>query len=67
MREYAHDARAFRRDTQGTWLASDYQFIDSGTLPDGDVGRGYPTPTILYNNRDVCGMPEPAASHRPAT
>jgi len=48
-------------------LASDYQFIDSDTLPYGDVRRGYPTPTILYNNRNVFGMPEPAASHRPAT
>jgi hypothetical protein len=46
-------------------LASDYQFIDSDLLADSDVRRGYPTPTLLYSNRDVFEMAEP--SHSPPT
>ena len=38
---------------------STYSVVDLDTLPDADARRGYPTPTLLYDNRDVFGMPEP--------
>lgn len=38
---------------------SDYQFVDVDTMPEGDARRGYPTPTLLYANKDVFGMTEP--------
>ena len=38
----------------------DYQVIDIGTLKDTDVRRGYPTPTLLWNERDIFGMPTPS-------
>jgi hypothetical protein len=36
-----------------------YAVIDADTLADSDVRRGYGTPTMLYDNRDLFGMPEP--------
>ena len=39
--------------------AGDYQVIDQGTLSSTDVRTGYPTPTLLYANRDLFGMLEP--------
>ncbi len=33
--------------------------IDQEALPHGDIRRGYPTPTILVNGRDLFGLPEP--------
>ena len=48
-------------------LPADYQFIETDSLADNDVRRGYPTPTLLYKDRDVFGMAEPTASHRAAT
>lgn len=36
-----------------------YQKIDVVNLPATDARRGYPTPTVLYANRDIFGMPEP--------
>lgn len=36
-----------------------YQVVDLDTLPPEDVRRGYPTPTLLYDNRDVFGLMEP--------
>ena len=36
-----------------------YQVIDQDTLPRTDVRSAYPTPTLLYANRDLFGMPEP--------
>ena len=36
-----------------------YQVVDLDTLAASDVRRGYPTPTLLYGNRDVFGLPEP--------
>jgi len=38
---------------------TDYQVIDIGTLPSTDVRTGYPTPTLLWQGRDVFGMPAP--------
>jgi len=40
-------------------LASGYEVVDQDTLPAPDVRRGYPTPTLLYADRDVFGMPVP--------
>jgi hypothetical protein len=40
-------------------LGPDYRVIDVATLADDDPRRGYPTPTILYTNRDLFGIPEP--------
>jgi ABC-type sugar transport system substrate-binding protein len=36
-----------------------YAVIDADTLADRDVRRGYGTPTVLYDDRDLFGMPEP--------
>lgn len=38
---------------------TDYAFIDLDALPEIDVRRGYPTPTVLYQNADLFGMPAP--------
>ena len=40
-------------------LPLDYQVVNLGTLPPSDPRSGYPTPTVLYRNRDLFGMPEP--------
>jgi hypothetical protein len=40
-------------------LALGYEVVDQDTLPDTDVRRGYPTPTLLYQDRDVFGMAVP--------
>jgi hypothetical protein len=37
----------------------DYKIIDLATLPETDVRRGYPTPTLLYRGQDVFGLAEP--------
>ena len=44
-----------------------YQMIDSATLANTDVRRGYPTPTLLFKNRDIFGMPEPRSPDPAAT
>jgi hypothetical protein len=36
-----------------------YAVVDLDTLADTDARRGYPTPTLLHENRDVFGLPEP--------
>jgi hypothetical protein len=36
-----------------------YQFIDLATLPADDVRTGYGTPTILFDDRDIFGVPAP--------
>lgn len=40
-------------------LPTDYAFIDLDTLPEIDVRRGYPTPTVLHQNADIFEMPAP--------
>jgi hypothetical protein len=40
-------------------VPTDYAVIDVDTLADRDARRGYGTPTVLYKNRDLFGMPEP--------
>ena len=41
-------------------LPIDYQFVDLATLAPSDPRVGYPTPTLLYRNRDLFGMSVPA-------
>jgi hypothetical protein len=36
-----------------------YQVVDLDTLPASDARRGYPTPTLLYDGRDVFDLPVP--------
>jgi len=45
---------------RGLGLALDYQVVNLGELPKRDPRVGYSTPTVLYRNRDLFGMPEPA-------
>ena len=40
-------------------LAVGYDVVNEDTLPETDVRRGYPTPTLLYADRDIFGMPVP--------
>lgn len=40
-------------------LAAGYEVVDQDTLSETDVRRGYPTPTLLYADRDVFGMSVP--------
>jgi hypothetical protein len=40
-------------------LALDYQVVNLGKLPKTDPRIGYPTPTVLYRNHDLFGMPQP--------
>lgn len=40
-------------------LAHSYEVVDQDTLPGADVRRGYPMPTLLYEDRDVFGMSVP--------
>jgi hypothetical protein len=36
-----------------------YEVVNQDTLPTDDVRRGYPTPTLLYADRDVFGLAVP--------
>ena len=36
-----------------------YEVVDLDTLPEADARRGYPTPTLLHDNRDVFDLPAP--------
>lgn len=36
-----------------------YQSIDLATLAQNDARVGYPTPTLLYRDADIFGMPKP--------
>lgn len=40
------------------WTFTD---TDQEKLPEGDIRRGYPTPTVLVNDRDLYGLPVPTA------
>lgn len=44
-------------------IGSGWTFADTDQekLPESDIRRGYPTPTILVNDRDLYGLPVPAA------
>jgi hypothetical protein len=38
---------------------SEYRLVDQGTLGEVDARRGYPTPTILLDGRDLFDQPRP--------
>jgi hypothetical protein len=40
-------------------LAAGYEVIDQDRLRETDARRGYPTPTLLYADRDIFGMAVP--------
>jgi hypothetical protein len=40
-------------------LAGGYEVVDQDKLPQTDLRRGYPTPTLLYADRDIFGMSVP--------
>jgi hypothetical protein len=42
-------------------LPTHYALIDVDKLEPSDTRRGYGTPTILYKNRDLFGIPAPPA------
>jgi len=44
---------------RGLGLALDYEVVDLGKVAKSDARIGYPTPTILYRNRDLFDMPVP--------
>ena len=39
--------------------AAVYEMVDQDMLSESDVRRGYPTPTLLYADRDIFGMSVP--------
>jgi hypothetical protein len=43
----------------GLGFPSAYRLVNLGTLPATDGRTGYPTPTVLYDGRDLFGFPEP--------
>ena len=48
-------------------LPTEYQVLDLETVPNTDTRAGYGTPTVLYRNRDLFGMPEPRSRNPEAT
>jgi hypothetical protein len=38
---------------------TDYQLVNLDTLANTDARKGYPTPTLLYANRDLFGLEPP--------
>jgi hypothetical protein len=42
----------------------DYQIINLATLKKDDPRIGYPTPTILWRDRDIFGLPVPKPPYR---
>ena len=40
-------------------LSTDYKVIDLATLAATDARTGYPTPTVLYRDGDLFGLPVP--------
>lgn len=44
---------------RSTGLAASVVYVDQMKLPDADLRRGWPSPTVLVNGHDLFGMPEP--------
>ena len=44
---------------KGMKLPLDYQVVDLATLKSDDPRTGYPTPTLLFADVDLFGMPRP--------
>ena len=45
----------------------DYDLVDQAALGPRDPRSGYPTPTLLMDNKDAFGMPEPSPGSLAAT
>lgn len=43
-------------------LDASVAYIDQERLPEGDIRRGWPTPTVLVGGRDLFGMPTPESA-----
>jgi hypothetical protein len=44
---------------------AEFVVVDIGALPRSDYRRGYGTPTVLVEGRDLFGMPKPNPSAEP--
>lgn len=57
------DTETMRANLEAAALAltpqAAFTVVDLDTLPADDVRRGYPTPTLLFANRDVFGLSVP--------
>ena len=51
-------ARAVAEDLGEDW---EVEMIDLESLPQRDTRRGYGSPTILFEDRDLFGLPEPTS------
>ncbi|HEY7790758.1 MAG TPA: hypothetical protein VIC33_09620 [Vicinamibacterales bacterium] len=40
-------------------LPCDYTVVNIGTLKKSDARTGYPTPTVLYHDKDIFGLHKP--------
>jgi hypothetical protein len=45
----------------------DYQIINLATLKNDDPRIGYPTPTLLWRDHDIFGLPVPTRPYREPT
>jgi len=45
----------------------DYRLVNISTLSASDLRTGYPTPTILWKDKDIFGMPTPALPYAAAS
>jgi len=45
----------------------DYQIINLATLKKDDPRIGYPTPTLLWRDYDIFGLPAPTRPYREPT
>lgn len=48
-------------------LPTDYTVVDLDAAATGEPRAAYGTPTVLYKNRDLFGMPEPTGANPEAT
>ena len=44
---------------KGAKLQVTYEVVDLDKLSETDFRRGYPTPSVLYDNADLFGFPKP--------
>lgn len=47
--------------------SAEYAVVDLGMAPQDDARAGFGTPTLLYQNRDLFGMPTPSGRNPEAT
>ena len=61
LRKHLHDAL---EDLGWTPI---FAIVDPATLPPTDARRAYPRPAVLWQGRDLFGMPEPPLPYPPPT